>query len=265
MATSPFAGTRGSTQPPFIGAHIPYGDTITLEAAYSWVDWVMVDLEHGFASMDVVRSVLLLSASSGFRVFVRVPQTGRPALAPLLDLGVDGIVLAHARSAPALQALSEEVKYPPLGHRGIWMGSRASDYGQRTRHDHVVNSNRRVDIVALIEDREGVANLESLVDHEQVDAVLIGHNDMALSYGFEADDEERSVDELMHQIIKSALNARKPVSIGMSTNEAAQYEPFLAKWLAEGVEGFLLSPLASAVHEGARWRDAVDQVRGNNT
>ncbi len=264
MVTSPFAGARGSTQPPFIGAQIPYGDTITLEAAYSWVDWVMVDLEHGFASMDVMRSVLSLSASSGFRVFVRVPEKGRPALAPMLDLGVDGIILAHAHSASALQALSEEIKYPPIGHRGIWMGSRASDYGRRTRRDHVARSNRGVNIVALIEDREGVANLESIVNHEQVDGVLIGHNDMALSYGFSADDEERAVEELMHQIITSALKARKPVCIGKSTNHAARYEQFVAEWLAAGVEGFLLSPLAIAVQEAAKWRDAVDQVRGSS-
>src|SRR5438105_1706356 len=81
-------------------------------------DYVIVDGEHGGASVESVRELVRAAESMGGCALARVPDANPPRILAYLDQGVQGIVLSHCRSKSEAEALVRAVKYPPRGIRG---------------------------------------------------------------------------------------------------------------------------------------------------
>jgi 4-hydroxy-2-oxoheptanedioate aldolase len=54
----------------------------------------------------------------------------------------------------------QAVRYPPLGERGIAVGSRAADYGRIPLVEHMAQSNREILLVCMIEDMAAVERID---------------------------------------------------------------------------------------------------------
>jgi len=83
----------------------------------------------------------------------------------------------HISGAEAARAAVEAVRYPPLGDRGMYSSSRASEYGGVPLLRHLEESNREILLSVMIEDVEAVDQIDSIVAVEGVDMVAIGPSD----------------------------------------------------------------------------------------
>src|SRR3954452_22048425 len=113
-----------------LGTVITLPDVALAELTASAVDFVWIDLEHGALDRRDVQPLAIAARSAGAESFVRLPSAGDTALGPVLDAGVDGVVVPRVEDAAAAEAVVRRLRYPPLGSRGI-AARRASGYGGR--------------------------------------------------------------------------------------------------------------------------------------
>ncbi len=149
-------------------------------------DYVIIDGEHGGASVEVVRQLVRAAESMGGCALARVPDATPARILAYLDQGVQGIVLAHCRSAADAEALVRAVKYPPRGIRGAAGGSRAGRYGYaRSAREHVENADAETLCFGLIEDPEAAPDIKAILAVDGFDGCFLGAGDMALAMGRE--------------------------------------------------------------------------------
>ena len=188
-------------------------------------DYVIVDGEHGGASVETCRSLVRAAESMGGCALARVPSTDPARILAFLDQGVQGIVLSHCRSTGDAEALVRAVKYAPRGIRGAAGGSRAARYGYgRTGRDHVDGANAETLCFGLIEDPEGVPLVKDMLAIDGFDGCFLGAGDMALSLGREYYGNPTihpEVQRLMDQVRDETLAAGKFVMAPAGSGEVA--------------------------------------------
>src|SRR5690606_17013664 len=101
-----------------------------------------------------------------------------------LDLGAGGVQVPHVKSRDDAARAVDASKYRPQGSRGIGSG-RAADYGLGaiSGADFMAFSNEQTWVSAMIEDVEGVRNLDQILSVEGLDIIAIGPSDLASSLG----------------------------------------------------------------------------------
>jgi len=146
-------------------------------------DFLLIDNEHG--PWGLSECVGLLQAMSGTSTasVMRVPWNDPVYLKRALDIGVEGVMIpAINTEEQAIQAV-RACRYPPLGFRGsAYQVVRAANYGVgapdylQTAHDNLV-------IIAQIESKQAVDNVEAIAAVDGIDVLLIGPNDLSGTVG----------------------------------------------------------------------------------
>jgi len=151
---------------------------------YSQCGWdsVTVDMQHGV--QDYLSCVACFQGMQphGVTPMVRVPWLEPGIIGKVLDAGAYGIICPMINTAEQAAALVQYAKYPPVGTRsngpiraGVYGGS--GSY-QKTANDEIL-------IIPMIETKQAVENLESILDVPGIDGIYVGPSDLSFSYGLE--------------------------------------------------------------------------------
>ncbi len=92
--------------------------TATEVCAAAGADWVLIDLEHGAGSEDVIRDSVLAAGSYGVPVVVRVESSERIRIGRVLDQGAAGVMVPRLDKPGEVAAVLTHLQYPPHGDRG---------------------------------------------------------------------------------------------------------------------------------------------------
>jgi 4-hydroxy-2-oxoheptanedioate aldolase len=151
------------------------------------LDFVWIDAEHG--TMDLVDISGLVRAADAFGVdsIVRVPDHNPSFIQRVLDAGATGIMAPHVRTVADGAAIVAAAKFAPDGVRGACPATRSvghltSDWSTAYR-----SANDDVLVFGLIEDPEGVENVEAIAVESGLDGLLFGPFDLAQTSGLEGD------------------------------------------------------------------------------
>jgi 4-hydroxy-2-oxoheptanedioate aldolase len=189
-------------------------------------DYVIIDGEHGGASAETCRGLVRAAESMGGCALARVPNADPTRILAFLDQGVQGIVLAHCRSAADAEALVRAVKYPPRGVRGAATGSRAARYGYGgPSREHITSSNAETLCFGLIEDPEAVPQVGEMLAIDGFDGCFLGAGDLALSMGlayFGNPTPHPEVQQLIDRVRDETLAAGKLVMAPAGSGETAR-------------------------------------------
>ncbi len=143
-------------------------------------DWVCIDTQHGLIGYDTMAVMLEALAGTATPSFVRVPWNEPEPIMKALDAGAEGVVIPMVNSREEAERAVGACRYPPAGYRS-WGPVRAalgvSGYTPES-------ANRRTVVAVMIETRAGVAAADDILSVPGVDAVYVGPNDLAISYGF---------------------------------------------------------------------------------
>lgn len=96
--------------------------------ALAGMDYVVIDMEHGPASLKDVSEGITAAELRGIAPFVRLPSLTRDSILRVLDLGARGLIAPCVNGADDVKTIIEYSKYPPNGQRGVAL-SRAADWG----------------------------------------------------------------------------------------------------------------------------------------
>jgi 4-hydroxy-2-oxoheptanedioate aldolase len=143
-------------------------------------DAVTVDMQHGI--QDYASTVACMQAIAAHPVVpvVRVPWNEPGIIGKVLDAGAMGVICPMVNSAAEARALVEACRYPPLGQRSFGP-IRAAIYGQGA--GYFATANEDVAVIAMIETRQALDDLESILDVPGIDAVYVGPGDLGISLG----------------------------------------------------------------------------------
>jgi 4-hydroxy-2-oxoheptanedioate aldolase len=142
-------------------------------------DSVTVDLQHGAADVGGLVPLLQAIALGGATAMVRVPWNNPADIMRVLDAGAYGVICPMVNTPEQAREFVAAGRYPPLGSRSAGPFRAAHAAGS----DYVSCANDEILLLAMIETREAVANLDAILAVEGLDGVYVGPNDLSLSLG----------------------------------------------------------------------------------
>jgi len=152
-------------------------------------DFVMIDQEHsdGIGRREL-NELIRAADAAGIPALVRVANQGADTILQALDAGAIGIIAPHVTSRADAEALVRAAKYAPEGQRGMCPQIRAARFGgYAVWNDYWPIANEETLVIALIEDPEGMAQVDAIAATPGVDAIWIGTADLgqAMGLGFD--------------------------------------------------------------------------------
>ncbi len=157
---------------------VPNGFTAEVMARQGF-DALCVDLQHGLSEMKDVAPLLQAISQTDTVPVVRVAWNEPATIMKALDLGAFGIIVPLVNTAEEAAQAVAACRYPPVGTRSSGP-VRAIHYGGA---DYVANANDEIVVMAMIETKEGLANLEAICATPGLDAVYIGPADLSFALG----------------------------------------------------------------------------------
>ena len=174
-------------------------------------DWLFIDCEHSSMSVEDVGRLVVAAELRGITPLVRVPQNLPEITLRYLDVGAMGIIIPGAETIEDAQKAVSGAKYPPEGERGL-AGVRGADFGLGgPLGDYVKMANRETMVLAVVESRKGVENIEGILETEGIDGVSIGSNDLSQSLGVPGQTNHPLVVEAIDRILAAGKKRGKPV------------------------------------------------------
>ncbi len=204
---------------------IPHPSISELLASENY-DWICVDLEHG--SIDFSQLPILFCAIERYNVlpFARLGKSDSYHAHMALEAGAAGIIFPMISCGDQIKSLIQDSSWPPSGNRGVGF-SRACLYG-KSFESHK-NLARNPFFVAMIESKEGVRNLESIVSIEDLDAVIIGPYDLSASFNLLGDFNSHEFKEILTNIKNICKKYSKPFGIHIVEPSIKKYNEALAE------------------------------------
>lgn len=245
-------------------AFLPSPDVVEI-MGHAGLDYVIIDLEHSPKNWSDVANMIRAAELHGMAALVRIRENSEKAILEVLELGATGVVVPFVQTAEDVARAARALLYPPAGQRGTCTLTRAARYGGLRSGfvAHALRQNEDVVLVAQIEDRQGVENIEAIVACSPgLDALVIGRSDLASSLGAPGQVEHPAVIEATHRVIAATqAGARKvPPGVGLySPGEAA-------RWIDAGCRMFFYSADTAMLLNAARaaadgFRAALDEKR----
>jgi 2-keto-3-deoxy-L-rhamnonate aldolase RhmA len=214
-------------------------------------DFVFIDMEHGNYSMETVADLIRGAKSAGIATIIRVPHLETHFISRVLDAGAEGIMVPMTSTRQQAEQIVRYSKYTPLGQRGFGNQTGQTDYKPLKTPDFMKEANEHTLIVAQIETREAIENIEAILDVEGIDVGLIGPNDLSISMGIPDQMGSEIITKAIDKVVESAKKKGKASGIHIGNIEA------LKKWQAKGMTvlaystdiGFMYSASKSSLEE----------------
>ena len=147
--------------------------------AHTGFDSITIDMQHGVN--DYLKTVDMLRAinTTDTVTMVRVPWLDPAHIMKILDAGVNGIICPMINNKKEAQKLVEYSYYPPFGKRSF--GPIRAKYVYEGNYAKVANESLL--IIAMIETKEALDNLDEILSVDGIDAVYIGPADLSFNLG----------------------------------------------------------------------------------
>ena len=213
-------------------------------------DWVLIDNEHGSITVDNSEDLVRAAEITGMAPIVRPVGNKPEIIAPFLDRGAWGVQIPHVNTAEEARAAVDAVKYPPVGHRGLFSGSRPGEYGfAGATADYVDEANRNTLVCLMLEEVEAIENLEDMVTVDGVDVFFIGSGDLSASMGYPGQQTHPEVQALMEKGITTIREAGKIAGCSCPDSYVPKFLDMGVQYFHGSVSRLLHSSSASYLQE----------------
>ncbi|WP_053366311.1 HpcH/HpaI aldolase family protein [Bacillus sp. FJAT-27245] len=145
-------------------------------------NFVIIDTEHAAINPETVENMIRAAEVVGLTPFVRVSENSEGAILRALDAGAKGVVVPHIRTKKDAEKAVRASRYYPLGMRSL-NGGRPAAFGKDNLTNYIGQANQEIMVILMIEDYEGIENLDDILSVTGIDMVLEGAADLSQSYG----------------------------------------------------------------------------------
>ncbi|AZL04378.1 MAG: HpcH/HpaI aldolase family protein [Brevibacterium aurantiacum] len=140
-------------------------------------DYVCLDMQHGFTRpTDVLRLTDAIRASGSALVTARVSANRFTEIGMLADAGVEAVIVPLVSNVAEAEAAVSALDYPSRG------GDRSWGPTAELMHNAVQDTrDERPLLFVMIENKEGLANVEKICEVPGIDGVYVGPADLAFA------------------------------------------------------------------------------------
>jgi len=206
------------------------------------LDFAVVDQEHAPIGLDAMDLLSLAAHATGLPLLARRWGSGVDWIAPLLDLGLTGVMVPHVASADRTEAVCAAIKFSH-GGRGISPSPRAGRYGGMGMDDYRDHCDATSVTMVQIEDIAALDRLDEIAAHPDVDVLFVGPADLSQSLNVAMPSAE--LDAAIEQVI--AAGRRAGVAVGLFVVD----ESHIATWRNRGVTVFVCGSDQALLRKGA--------------
>lgn len=188
-------------------------------------DLMTVDLQHGLIDYQSALNMLQVLQGLPAPVMVRVPWNEPGIIMKCLDAGFAGLICPMINTAEDAHRLVQSARYAPLGGRSFGPTRANLVHGP----GYAKGANATVPVLAMIETREALTNLDAILAVEGIDGVYVGPSDLGLSLGHEPT-LDPTAPEVLSAITEIGTRARAAGQIaGIHTGSPVMIRAMLAQ------------------------------------
>lgn len=236
------------------GAWLAFPDAGVAELmAHAGYDFLVLDNEHGAASLETAVDVMRACDATGCPLVIRVPWNDHVYIKRILDAGATSLMIPMLENADEARAAIDACRYPPQGKRGYAAkAQRCTRWGMWP--DYLDRWSDELLVIGQIESATAARNAKSIAEVDGIDIVLIGINDMGGSIGhLEEGLAHAEVAKVVHEAEAGIRAGGKPMATVPSAmrNTAELFEAGY-QMVAGAVDSMLLAGAARADIEAVR-------------
>jgi len=156
--------------------HIPNTWSAEIMANAGW-DCLTVDMQHGLQNIETAMQMMQAISTTETVPLARANWNDPGTLMRLLDMGACGIICPMINTVEQCEQFVQACLYPPLGYRSFGP-TRQRIYSGQYYGEH---ANEETLILAMIETKEAVENIEAIASINNLDGIFVGSGDLRLS------------------------------------------------------------------------------------
>ncbi len=206
-----------------------FSDSQAIRAASPYIDFVIVDLEHGFRDWKEVAACVLEARSCGLSVWVRLRSYEDAAVQTLLDFGIVQFIVPQIRNLGQIENLRSRLDYPPKGVRG-----------QHPKSTHGLDSAVEIEQAAAVklcvifETRSIMKIADEVLELSGVDCIYLGTYDLSAELQLPQGPNSPQLEELLAPVVLKAHSLGKTVMAMNGTKN------LVSAWKRMGVRSFVV-------------------------
>ncbi|MDH4095280.1 MAG: aldolase/citrate lyase family protein [Betaproteobacteria bacterium] len=217
-------------------------------------EYALYCMEHTGASYETLKPQFALCRALGVIPLVRVPGTEYDLIARALDCGALGVMVPLVDTAAQAEFIVSCTRYPPAGgRRGAAFGFAHDDYEGGDVVEKMKMIHERTLVIAMIETRSGLENVDAIAAVPGVDVLWLGHFDMSNFLGIPGQFSHPVFQDAIRRIVAAAQKHGK--AAGYMAASAALGKEYLAhgfRMLATGTDQGMLQEATRTMLDGMR-------------
>jgi 2-dehydro-3-deoxyglucarate aldolase/4-hydroxy-2-oxoheptanedioate aldolase len=217
-------------------------------------EYALYCMEHTGVSYETLKPQFALCRALGVVPLVRVPGTEYDFIARALDSGALGVMVPLVDTAEQAQFIVSCTRYPPAGgRRGAAFGVAHDDFEGGDVVDKMKMIHDRTLVIAMIETKQGLENVDAIAAVPGVDALWLGHFDLSNFLGIPGQFDSPLFQDAIRKIVAAAKKHGK--AAGYMASSAALGQEYLKhgfRMLATGTDQGMLQEATRAMLEGMR-------------
>lgn len=222
-------------------------------------DYVYFDFEHGVLGIETFAGLMKEARLAGLIALCRVPGFDPAFVNRVLDAGASGIVFPHVKTKQDAIRAVDLAKYrtteTPAGKRGFEPGYGLPKRNDETWDEYFKRVNEETLVGLMIEDKEGVDNIEEILSVKGIDFIYIGKMDMAFSYSVpftpRAGRDDPIIEKAITKICSECKKRGIPVrfSVGVAPEDIVRN---VKRWLSKGRSHLFMVNDMTLLMQGAK-------------
>ena len=203
------------------------------------LDCVILDLEHGSATLNTVEELCRTARLLDLPLIVRPEASLYHLLRRYVDMGPSGFIIPWVEREEQVRTLQEAIYCAPKGRRGPGGVSVFGVSGlSRADWEEV---ERNLCVLLQVETPAGIDSMKAIMARDWVDAVVLGPYDLSLNLGHCGEMSHPVVVDAITRVVEQAHEIGKPCGMPVGSLEDARF------WRERGCTLFLYSEATAMV------------------
>ena len=188
-------------------------------AASCGFDAIYVDLEHNPTDLETTAGICIGALGAEITPIVRIASLASHDISRVLDMGAQGIMVAHVNTAEEARDIVAAALFKPLGRRSAAGTLPSLGYKAMSQAEINEEINRETLVMAMIETEEGLANVEAIAAVAGIDTLHIGANDLSVELGLPGQVEHPRLRDAYARVAAAAKANRLSLGIGATSGK----------------------------------------------
>lgn len=242
------------TSLPCIGTWVTLPSAMTLDVICSThPDFIVIDTEHSPISYETAQMMTVVCESRQVSPVLRVPGVIEDRIVSALEIGSHAIQIPNIGSADMARDFVRHARYKPIGSKGFSPYTRACEYSSDFSGQMIKEANSNTLLIAQVEGKEGVENLDDILAIGNIDICFLGLFDLSNYLGIPAQLEHAKLRQLFSVLTKDISDAG--IIVGSIANNAEQLKFLIdagVRYITYSADCHILSKAYREIFEGAR-------------